>query len=671
MLMDAFARHAPATMQWLRRRSFLTAALASLAMASQSSVTAKEDHDGESRAHDEAARSSLASLAGYFGTQDGQVVTVSGYYAPDDEGGGRFRWDAMTPRRLHDGGSIISPSVPFGATAAGHVGYLHARGETAQAAAGCWIRITEGHDVFPAWFGTVGDGDESTHPVTAYGAGSTSGVNWLYKITEQTRDGNALNAAIRCARARRLDLALPAGHFAVHAYLEPIDWSCTFRGAGSARTTLANCAASPTNAGGYGIVTFIKTLDDTGKAVAQVANAITVNVSDLTLDGNAQRRAKPTGELQCYPIAFYGYIAKGSRVERVVSRNSPIDCFMTSYAAGEYGGLDVVSCEFRDAFRNTVSNVSGDYQAYRQCIISGGGQIQGGTNPKYCLDIEPNRSDATISNISYEECLFEDAVNGIIGGVWASARFTDCTTNAFNRKDPAGMANQPAHTPWATCVRFGEFTFSNCRFQGDGSRQNEVRADTSGRMGAFANRSVVRFRGCRFDGIGMYFGEKQHLIIEDCTARNSKRNWRLDGNNDPQSKVTVKGLRLLNVLECAPSDGRAPSSFYCLRYRGQVDVDGVTCIFDPALLPTGDAKTFASKAAKAYAFLLPIGTYLSTGARTGEVIVMNCSAEGYTERFPEFFGRAPNASNYGEWHSSSGVSPLDRHSTAPESSNAR
>jgi hypothetical protein len=110
----------------------------------------------------------------------------------------------------------------------------------------------------------------------------------------------------------------------------------------------------------------------------------------------------------------------------------------------------------------------------------------------------------------------------------------------------------------------------------------------------------------------------------------------------------------MNVIECAPSDGRAPSSFYCLRYLGQVEIDGVTCVFDPALLPPRDTKTFAEKATKAYAFLLPIAAYASAGARTGDVVVKNCTAEGYSDRFPAFFGRPLNPSHYGEWHSSRG-----------------
>lgn len=84
------------------------------------------------------------------------TYNVRGYYPGTAYGGGSFRYDATRPKSAHNGGTIISPTVPWNGTNAALANFLDGVGETEPSGAGCFVR-DHGYDVFVSWFGAVGD----------------------------------------------------------------------------------------------------------------------------------------------------------------------------------------------------------------------------------------------------------------------------------------------------------------------------------------------------------------------------------------------------------------------------------------------------------------------------------------------------------------------------------
>lgn len=79
---------------------------------------------------------------------------LRGYHADSDVGGGEFYWDATKLKSLHNGGTVISPTVPWDGTFTGLSGFLIGTGETSPGGSGCWVRRYD-HDIQVSWFGSV------------------------------------------------------------------------------------------------------------------------------------------------------------------------------------------------------------------------------------------------------------------------------------------------------------------------------------------------------------------------------------------------------------------------------------------------------------------------------------------------------------------------------------
>lgn len=78
---------------------------------------------------------------------------VQGHRPGITTGGGRFYWDGAVARNRHNGGTIISPTVPAYTAQTGLAGYLDGSGETEPSAFGCFVRKIEGHGIRLEWFG--------------------------------------------------------------------------------------------------------------------------------------------------------------------------------------------------------------------------------------------------------------------------------------------------------------------------------------------------------------------------------------------------------------------------------------------------------------------------------------------------------------------------------------
>lgn len=83
---------------------------------------------------------SVHDLVGYAGTATKKAVVVRSYYPDNDVGGGTFYWEASRPKSDHNGGTVISPTVPWDGTRAGLLNFLDRVGETDASGSGCWVR---------------------------------------------------------------------------------------------------------------------------------------------------------------------------------------------------------------------------------------------------------------------------------------------------------------------------------------------------------------------------------------------------------------------------------------------------------------------------------------------------------------------------------------------------
>ena len=71
---------------------------------------------------------------------DIRVIPAAYYPGGSNGGGDSFLWSPTTPRSAHNGGTILSPTVPWDGTEATQPAFLIGTGETAPTALGCWIR---------------------------------------------------------------------------------------------------------------------------------------------------------------------------------------------------------------------------------------------------------------------------------------------------------------------------------------------------------------------------------------------------------------------------------------------------------------------------------------------------------------------------------------------------
>lgn len=152
---------------------------------------------------DASLRSQLASKLGY--SLIGELDSVSGFYGLYGEnnsrvklkswssdyilvtggkptGGGEFIFRDNMPKSAHNGGTIISPTVPYSDASA----FLLGAGETDASGSGCWVRDFDGA-INALWFGAVGDG-----------------------ITDDTR---SIQGAINAANPFGKKIYVPAGRY--------------------------------------------------------------------------------------------------------------------------------------------------------------------------------------------------------------------------------------------------------------------------------------------------------------------------------------------------------------------------------------------------------------------------------------------------------------------------
>lgn len=467
-------------------------------------------------------------------------------------------------------------------------------------------------------FGALGNDDQTLYP-TNY---QTDNINGPVTITQQTADAIAINKAIVYLRSiGGGTLYIPKGTYRIYGYLEPIDFSIRIAGDGIDLSILKNCDASPTNVHGYGIF-YVGPL-----TLSQIT------VENLTLDGNADVRTKPTAEFRSYPIAFYGYV--NGYVNSIQSINSPIDCWYTAYANTTTSSMEVVNCTFDNSFRNTMSLVAGWNQTYTNCSVSGGGQVHGGTNPRYCLDIEPNTGADSIEKLAFSNCHFFNAINVIIGGTWGQALFDNCTIDAYGSTVPG--------YPWAFNMSQGQWDFSNCKINGDPDYLQTLCVHYNAFVsGAFQYTQYLKITGTSFYGCGFH-GIGRKSFLQDCVFMNSRVPVFYESTASGRHEVYVYNLTLINVIDVYNTGAGTTSSFAIKNTtEGPVIVDGLNCIIDPESLPA--SPSFVSN--------IVYGIYLaSAGLVTAEMKISNVQMSGYYQKYPDATSQAQNASYFRDWGS--------------------
>lgn len=80
---------------------------------------------------------------------------VKGYYAGTRLGSGDFYWDPTVVRSSHNGGSIISPTVPWDGLSTSIQGFLNGSGETNPSALGCFVIAQDYKQTSPEMFGFI------------------------------------------------------------------------------------------------------------------------------------------------------------------------------------------------------------------------------------------------------------------------------------------------------------------------------------------------------------------------------------------------------------------------------------------------------------------------------------------------------------------------------------
>lgn len=203
------------------------------------------------------ADNTVALLVGYSPLENGMQFHAVAYHSDyasspqGPQGGGLFIWSATTPKSSHNGGTIISPTVPWDGNYGTHEAFLLGTGETTPAGNGCWLRMYK--ELTSADFGTVGEG-------------------------ATIDDAPALRAFLNFCVSKNAEAKIPAGKYLLNSpiRLTSID-RLTIRGSGSNSTILKR---------GNNVVTASFTEMLTFRA--KTGGAAKVNVHGLTFDGNAR-----------------------------------------------------------------------------------------------------------------------------------------------------------------------------------------------------------------------------------------------------------------------------------------------------------------------------------------------------------------------------------------------
>ena len=113
------------------------------------------------------ASATVQSLAGLVTASQvsGRSVFVNSHLTGTGKGGGIFVWNGARARSKHNGGTIISPTVPPYTSEDGLSAYISATGETSPAAFGCFERVIVNNTLSIYDFGAISTYADCTAPI--------------------------------------------------------------------------------------------------------------------------------------------------------------------------------------------------------------------------------------------------------------------------------------------------------------------------------------------------------------------------------------------------------------------------------------------------------------------------------------------------------------------------
>lgn len=252
------------------------------------------------------ADNTVALLVGYTPSENGMQFHAVAYHsdyassARGPQGGGLFIWSASTPKSSHNGGTIISPTVPWNGSHGTHEAFLLGTGETVPAGNGCWLRMYK--ELTSADFGTTGEG-----------------------VTID--DAPALRAFLNYCISLNAEAKIPAGKFLLNSAIQLTNIDrLTIRGSGSNTTILKR---------GDNVIT--ASFTEILRFRAKTGGGAKVNVHGLTFDGNA--RGNPayfnihtiTGTFQ----VGESLVGKDVTISEVGANTLKFDRYMTDTISGE------------------------------------------------------------------------------------------------------------------------------------------------------------------------------------------------------------------------------------------------------------------------------------------------------------------------------------------------
>lgn len=487
-------------------------------------------------------------------------------------------------------------------------------------------------------FGAKGDGDETLYDIEPYKVGSSLDINSGYTISKQTKDGAAFVKALNYLRSIGGGaLYIPTGDYRIYAYLPKINFPCMIYGDG-ASSLLSSCLSSPTDAHGYGIFT------------VNVSDMSAVSIRDIKLDGRADERPKPTGEFQSYPIQVTGNPV--FHMDNVTSINSVIDCLVITSVI-EQDSFDenqpmisINNSYFSNSFRNTVTVGGGRNITFTNCVVLKGGFVHGGTNPRYCVDIEPN-VPTRVAQCKWVNCSFEQAVNVLVGGIWSTAEFVNCDFKSG--KIHERNIDRP-NFPWLLSMSAGQWKFSSCRFEGRADTlRGEVRQYNGyGEGYAFTDDSFLFFNDCTFKHSGV-ISESRSVSINNSYAYSSLTPFLFTAGTASQHQdVHINGLTLKNVFDGANYGlGLYSSIATRTNLNGSVYLNNINVIVDAEMFAKHSVALSSSLLAQTNIYGIRLS---STKNPARHHIASNIYVEGYYKRLPKLIGKGGyTSSNHRDW----------------------
>ncbi|MDH2397559.1 right-handed parallel beta-helix repeat-containing protein [Providencia rettgeri] len=272
--------------------------------------------------------------------KNGQQVITREYKSLSEIGGGRYFYSENTEKRYHDGGTIISPTVPF---TSNQMNYLNGVGETDLYGKGCFVRYVDDF-VNPEWFGAE-PSEDITEILT----------HVIYK-------------------AKRVEVT--------SNYLVDVEKSVSLVSNAELRLGISILTAKPTSKARHDLL--------------RIVDADNVKISGGFLVGEREGHQGTTGE-HGYGIFISGK-SRNILVQGTHASNFWGDGFYIG--ASDYSKLKNISlfrCTSDNNRRQGVSITSGQYIYIKECELSN----TNGTTPQDGVCIEPNIQQDPTQKIRY------------------------------------------------------------------------------------------------------------------------------------------------------------------------------------------------------------------------------------------------------------------------------